>query len=95
MSNVVAIAAGGRHSLALIGDGPPVMQVSVEAHWTPDGLVVGVPTRSGRVYALECTESLERVDWKLLPRVAGDGSVRLLKDPSASGSQRFYRVRAW
>ena len=95
LSNVVAIAAGGRHSLALIGDGPPVMQVSVEAHWTPDGLVVGVPTRSGRVYALECTESLERVDWKLLPRVAGDGSVRLLKDPSASGSQRFYRVRAW
>jgi hypothetical protein len=95
LKNVIAIAAGGCNSLALIGDGPPVMRVSVEAQWTPDGLAVAVPTRSGRVYALEFTPSLERSDWTLLPLVAGDGSVRLLTDFDKSDNQRFYRVRAW
>jgi hypothetical protein len=92
---VIAIAACGCNSLALIGDGPPVMRVSVEAQWTPDGLAVAVPTRSGRVCALEFTPSLERSDWTLLPLVAGDGSVRLLTDFDKSDNQRFYRVRAW
>jgi len=95
LTNVVAIAAGGGHSLALIGDGPPVTHVSVSTHWTPAGLAVTVPTRSGRVYALEYTTSLEQPDWKLLPLVAGDGTVRLLSDPSPSDLQRFYRVRSW
>jgi hypothetical protein len=95
LKNVAAIAAGGRHSMALIDDGPPAARVSVEARLTSKGLTVTAPTRSGRVYALEYTTSLSHPEWKLLPLVAGNGGQRVLKDPSVSDSQRFYRVRSW
>lgn len=56
---------------------------------------VSLPTRSGRVYALEFKTSLADSNWNALPLVAGNGGIRNLTDPFATGAQRFYRVRQW
>ena len=96
VSNATAIASGYENNLALAGDGPPLVHAQITAQRTPAGLAVTVPTKSGQVYALEYTASLEQPEWKLLfPLVAGDGTARLLTDPSVSDRQRFYRVRSW
>ncbi len=96
VSNVTAIASGYENNLALAGDGPPLLHASITAQRTADGMSVAVPTKSGQVYALEYTPSLGQPEWRLLfPLQAGDGTVRLLTDPSVSERQRFYRVRSW
>jgi hypothetical protein len=52
-----------------------------------------VPTSSGVRYVLEWTDSLSGAPWKALSTIVGDGMVKTLTDPSATNSQRFYRVR--
>jgi hypothetical protein len=96
LTNVVSIASGADHSIALLGDGPPVVQASlrnpmVSAH----GFSVSLSTQNGRVYALECKESLADTAWIPLPLIAGTGQERTLTDPMATGTRRFYRVRRW
>ncbi len=62
---------------------------------SPDGnrvFSVAVPTESGKTYVLEGTESL--TEWKVVTEVAGDGAVKVIADPMATDSHRFYRVRA-
>ncbi|MBI4657808.1 MAG: immunoglobulin domain-containing protein, partial [Verrucomicrobia bacterium] len=54
---------------------------------------VSVATSSGKTYVLECKDSLAEPIWKPLTSVLGNGAVRVLTDPSATTSQRFYRVR--
>jgi len=54
-----------------------------------------LPTQYGRVYALEYKNSLTDSQWTALPLVAGNGGLRTLSDPTATGQQRFYRVRRW
>jgi hypothetical protein len=96
LSNVVAIGAGYDYSLALLGDSPPVLKMPLtDPTWSADGFTLSLPTQSGRVYALEYTDSLADVAWTPLPLVAGTGGERTLTDPTATGAQRFYRVRRW
>ena len=54
---------------------------------------LSVSTSSGQTYVLEYKNSLTETDWKPLASVPGDGTVKVLSDPSAPTSQRFYRVR--
>lgn len=96
LKNVAAIAAGGRHSIALVGDGPPVVQALLaNPTWDSNGFRVFVPTQSGRVYRLEYKNSLTDSEWIGLSLVVGNGGIRILSDPTASGTQRFYQVRQW
>jgi hypothetical protein len=96
LTNVVAMAAGGAHSLALLGNGPPVLQVPLtNPQRDANGFSITLPTRSGRVYALEYKDALAGDNWTALPLVAGNGSVQMLTDPTAPDPQRFYRVRQW
>ena len=96
MTNVVAVAAGDGDSLALIGDGPPVLQALLaDPTWDSKVFSVFVPTQNGRVYRLEYKDTLADSDWLGLPLVAGNGGLRTLNDPTATGTQRFYRVRRW
>ena len=96
LKNVVAIAGGFYQGLALIGDGPPVIQAPLSRPTvSTDGFTVSLPTQSGRVYALEHKNSLADTAWTPLPLVAGTGHERTLADPTATGKQRFYRVRRW
>jgi len=96
LSNVVAVASGDAHNLALIGDNPPLLQTTLlNPTWDTNGFRVSARTQNGRVYRLEYKSSLADSDWIALPLVAGNGSLRSLSDPTATGSQRFYRVRRW
>ncbi len=54
---------------------------------------VSVPTASGRRYALEFTGDLSQPAWSSLATLEGDGTMRLLTDPSANSPKRFYRLR--
>jgi hypothetical protein len=90
------IASGTDFSLALVGDAPPVVRVPlVSPSWNAGVFSVSVPTQSGRVYRLEYKSSLADANWIALPLVAGNGGARQLTDSTATGAQRFYRVRRW
>ena len=96
LRNVREVAAGAYHSLARIDTGPPGPGPQVLNPQLRDGTFsVSVPTASGRVYVLEYADALAENPWTALPLVAGDGAVKRLVDPAASGPQRFYRVRQW
>jgi hypothetical protein len=50
-------------------------------------------TESGSHYVVEYKNDLSHATWTELVNVPGDGSVKLIADPGASGQTRFYRVR--
>lgn len=54
-----------------------------------------LPTQNGKVYAMEYKNSLADNNWTALPLIAGTGGVLTLTDPTATGAQRYYRVRQW
>jgi hypothetical protein len=96
LDNVVAIAGGVYQGVALIADGPPALHAPLHhPRMTAEGFSVSVSTQSGRVYRLEYKNSLAEPAWTPLPLVAGAGHERTLTDPTATGAQRFYRVRRW
>ncbi len=96
LTNVIAIAAGEYDSLALIGNGPPATQAPLSnPNLDANGFSVSLPTRSGKVYVLQYENSLSDSNWTSLPLVPGNGSTTLLTDPTATNSQRFYRVQQW
>jgi len=96
LRNVVAIASGFYQTLALVGEGPPILKAAFSTPvMSGNTFSVSLPTRSGRVYSLEFKTSLDEPAWGALPLQAGDGSMKVLTDPTASASQRFYRVRVW
>ena len=98
LRNVTAISAGSSldFSMALIGAGPPVVQVPV-AHpqRTLKGFSVTVPSSMGRVYQLQYKDSLADSTWKTTPLIVGNGGALTLTDPSMTEAQRFYQVRQW
>lgn len=96
LTNVVAIAAGADHNLAQVGDGPPLLCAPVShPSVSGAGFSLEVASQCGRVYALEYKEDLGEGDWVALPLTAGTGGNLVLRDPTASNTQRFYRVRRW
>ncbi len=95
LSNVVQIAAGKVHSLALVGSGPPVTRaLLVQPNFGTNGFNVSLPTQNGRVYQLEYKNSLTDSLWQSLPLRAGIGGLLPLTDPAVA-SQRFYRALRW
>ena len=96
LTNVVAIAAGGFHTLALVGDGPPGLRAPMANPAVgAGGFSVSVPSQSGRVYALEYKNQLTDGAWTALPLAAGARGWLTLRDPAATTAQRIYRVRQW
>ena len=59
LSNVVAVAGGVSHVLAVVGNGPPIQQVLVtNAALSTNGFSVTIPSQSGRVFRLEYKDHL-------------------------------------
>jgi hypothetical protein len=96
LTGVAAIGAGQGFSLALADAGPPpVMVVGSSPHYSHGVFSVTMPSRRGRMYRLECRDSLGQGNWRLLLQSPGNGGSQTLEDSSASGKQRFYRVKQW
>ena len=94
--NIIAIACGEAHELALIGNSLPIQNVQITSpQLSGSNFSVSVPTQSGRVYSLEYKNSLNDSNWTALPLVAGVYGTTILKDTSSTTSQRFYRVQRW
>jgi alpha-tubulin suppressor-like RCC1 family protein len=96
LTNVVQIAAGLVHSLAVVGSGPPPMAAPLAAaRWITNRFQVQLPTHNGRVYRLEFASALTNGTWNALPLQFGTGKTNVFFDPSATNAQRFYRIRRW
>jgi hypothetical protein len=94
LTNVVQIAGGYYHSLALVVDGrlAPELRLtnpSLEGH----SFRVCASTARGQSYRLEFKDSLSGNWWTPLPPLPGDGRIRELTDPTVPGTSRFYRAR--
>jgi hypothetical protein len=53
-----------------------------------------VQTVAGKTYSLESTPTLSPASWSTVTSVPGDGTVKELVDPNATGPAKFYRARA-
>jgi hypothetical protein len=90
--DVVGIAAGAQHTLLLVEAGTPVPRILNPA-WRQDRFSAVFQTLHHRAYVLEFKTSAAETDWTALPPVLGNGSLRLLADPTAAAPRQFYRVR--
>ena len=96
LSNVLAVASGYYHCLAIIGVGQPTPSAPLTNPTRKTGnFSVSLSSQSGRVYALEYKDSLSGLNWTPLPLAAGGGGPLTLSDSGATNTHRFYRVRRW
>lgn len=96
LTNVIQIAAGLYHSLALVGSSPPRLEAPLTiTNLGTNGFAIGCPTRNGRVYRLEYNNALTNQAWNAFPLQAGLGGTNWFTDPARSVASRFYRVSRW
>ncbi len=90
----VGVAAGSYHTVLLLEGVLPVPQLMLPAR--KDGrFSTRVQTLNRRSYALEYQDSLAATNWTALSTNTGHGALMILSDPTATASQRFYRMRQW
>jgi autotransporter-associated beta strand protein len=91
---VVAIGAGSTHSAALLAGGLPVPKLLSP---TRQGSVFNAlaQTLNRRSYALEYKHPVSATEWAAVCTNAGNGALLMLRDQSATGPERFYRMRQW
>ena len=94
LSNVSAVGAGEAHSVALVADAAPLNRL-ISAFWQEGRFGALVQTLNRHGYALEYKASLTTTNWTPLSTNSGNGTLELLRDPNATGSQGFYRLRQW
>lgn len=93
-TNVLAIAIGYTHHVAIVGDSlPRPVEPMLNAAFNHGQFIIAQPTALGRSYRLGYQNSLTD-DWQLFPPVPGYGSTQNLIDPNPPPSQRFYCVYA-
>jgi Regulator of Chromosome Condensation (RCC1) repeat protein len=93
LSNVLAIAIGYTHHLAIVGDSfPKPIEPMLNAGFNNGQFAIAQPTSLGRSYWLEYKNSFTD-DWQMFPPLPGNGSTQILADPNPPPAQRFYRVR--
>ena len=82
--------AGGDGQVMVVGDRPVISCGGEAAKGT---FRISVPSIRGRHYLLESADSLSGANWRAVGTIIGDGTVKVLPDPTATNHQRFYRVR--
>ena len=70
-------------------DGPPLFNPV----FSNNVFSVSVSTIAGKSYTLQYKNALSDSMWSSLPAVAGDGTIKILTDSSATVSRRFYRAQ--
>jgi hypothetical protein len=90
----VGIAGGNNHTVLLLEGATPVPQM-LNPTRTGGQFGVLLQTLNRKSYALEYNDSLVSTNWTTLYTNTGNGALRVLTDPAATGKQRFYRMRQW
>jgi uncharacterized lipoprotein YddW (UPF0748 family) len=90
----VGIAAGSAHTAVLLESIVPVPRLMNPARKGSQFSTL-VQTLNRKCYALEWNSSLASTNWTSLGTNTGNGALRILADPSATGPRRFYRMRQW
>ena len=94
LAPAVGVAAGSDHTVALLEGMIPVPRLLNPAR-KGSRFSALVQTLNRKSYALECKNALAAANWTALYTNTGNGALRILTDPTASGTQRFYRMRQW
>jgi uncharacterized delta-60 repeat protein len=90
---ISAVDGLARNGIARLQGDVSVVPLTAPQWTSSGGFSVAVATTPGSNYVLQYVNNLGDT-WTSLPAVAGDGSVKVLTDPSAtSAPHRFYRVR--
>ena len=94
LSDVIAVGGGDNHSLALVAGGAPGR--GLLNPWRQAGRFSAlIQSLNRKSYALEYKNSVSASNWTATGTNSGNGALRVLTDPAATGAQRFYRVRQW
>jgi GH25 family lysozyme M1 (1,4-beta-N-acetylmuramidase) len=94
LAPAAGVATGEDHTLVLLEDSLPVPRLLHPAR-NGNRFSVLAQTLSPKNYALEFKGSLTAANWTAVSTNAGNGALRMLTDPAATGAQRFYRMRQW
>jgi hypothetical protein len=94
LSDVVGIGAGEYHSLALLTGSIPVPQLLRPVRQGSQFSALA-QTLNRMNYALEFNNSVAMTNWSALSTNPGNGALRMLTDPAATGARQFYRMRQW
>jgi alpha-tubulin suppressor-like RCC1 family protein len=84
--NNTSIAAGGRHSLALVG------QPSLRAQISGSDFILSWPTWAQNFTLLTTTNLADQHSWTLLTNVPAVVNQQVMVTNQATGGQRFYRL---
>ena len=90
----VGVAAGAYHTAVLLQGAMPVPRLMNPAR-KGGRFTTTVQTLARGSYALEYKNSLAATNWTTVGTQPGNGALRILTDPAAAGTQRFYRMRQW
>lgn len=94
LTNVLSIAIGYGHHVAIVGDGFPLpLAPLTHASFSNRTFTLQQPTVRGRSYILEYRDAATTNDWQQLPPVPGTGQTNALIDSAATSNARYYRVR--
>jgi sugar lactone lactonase YvrE len=92
LTNAVAAVGGEDHTLVLLaGAFPPPKLLLPSRKGTSFSVLFQTFNRKN--YSLESINSLTTTNWTAVSTVSGNGALRLLTDPTATATQRFYRLR--
>lgn len=103
-TNIVGIAAGSEHSLAVPGGGTRLHAQLMQPRLIPSvfdpserWFTLNVPSRSGQVLMLEYKDSITQPNWTPTPMLWSGraGSTTIYDYNATAGSSRVYRVRQW
>jgi len=91
LSNVVAIAAGGSHNLAVV---QPLAfrSTTLSAKISESNLMFSWPAIPGGTYRLQFKSSLDETVWKDLPGDIPASGDTATASESLSATSRFYRL---
>ena len=90
----VGVGAGNYHTVVLLKGAMPVPRLMNPVR-KGSQFSATVQTLARGSYALEYKDSLGATNWTEACIQPGNGALRILTDPAATGTQRFYRMRQW
>ncbi len=94
LAPVSGVAAGEHHTAVMLADCIPVPRLLSPTRNRSQFRAL-IQTLSCKHYALEFNNSVTASNWTALSTNTGNGQLRVLTDPNATTSPRFYRMRQW